>query len=379
MKLYINTGTLVALVSGKWFRPTARQFCSNRIIRLRDWLLLALLVPVLMVAQIPPGYYHHAEGKQDATLKTALHAIIRPHTQLEYYSSSTYFRTTDWHPDGYFWDMYSREKRSTWTNLNREHAMPKSWWSTQPEYTVAYSDLHNLYPSNPEANSAKSNYPLGEVGLQYEYDNGVTRVGMNTYPGYRGLVFEPLNEYKGDFARTYMYMVACYEDYAPNWRSTGTSSMLFQNTYPTFQPYAVSLLMKWHREDPVSQKEIDRNNAVHRIQGNRNPFIDYPLLAEHIWGKSKGVPWSVDDEGGTLKDIMTISYQYSSEELLVRLSPAAEVPYRIYSIEGRELVNGMLSGALTTRISLQGKLNDGVYLFVTDTQRQRHAVLFVVL
>jgi hypothetical protein len=192
-------------------------------------------------------------------------------------------------------------------------------------------------------------------------------------------VYEPANEYKGDFARTYMYMVTCYEDYAPNWRSTGTESMLYQNTFPVFKPYAISLLMKWHRDDPVSQKEIDRNNAVYAIQKNRNPYIDFPTLAEFLWGNSKGQLWDATAAGGSVVDVFSLSYRYDRAELLVRLSPAAEVPYRIYSIEGREVSSGDLSGAAITTISLKGKIEKGVYLFVTDTQRQRHSQLFLVL
>jgi endonuclease I len=343
------------------------------------WLLLLLFIPIAGIAAIPPGYYNAAEGRRDAALKTVLHTLIRPHTQLEYYSSSTHFRTTDWHPDGYFWDMYSREKRTSWSNLNREHCMPKSWWSPQPEYTVAYSDLHNLYPSNVEANSAKSNFPLGIVGANYEFDNGVSKVGYNTYPGYQGMVYEPAGEYKGDFARTYMYMVTCYEDYAPNWRSTGTESMLYQNTFPVFKPYAISLLMKWHRDDPVSQKEIDRNNAVYAIQGNRNPYIDYPAFAEFIWGNSKGQPWDAAAAGGEIQEKFAVSYQFSRNELSIFLSPAAEVPYHIYSIDGRMVYTGQLSGALTTILSLEGKVEKGVYLIIALTKRKKHDKLFIVL
>ncbi len=115
------------------------------------------------------------------------------------------------------------------------------------------------------------------MGANPSFTNGVVKVGKSAYPGYSGTVFEPANEYKGDFARCYMYMVTCYEDYATRWTSTGTSSMLGNNTYPTFKPYAINLLMEWHRNDPVSSKEINRNNAVDNIQRNRNPFIDFPV------------------------------------------------------------------------------------------------------
>jgi len=226
--------------------------------RLSLTVLAGILLFLSLAAQIPANYYSSAVGKREAELKTALHNIIRTHTILEYYSSSTYFRSTDWHPNGYFWDMYSNNQRSYWTGMNREHNLPKSWWSSAPETTDAYSDLHNLYPSDAEANTAKSNFPLGIVNNNPTYSNGVVKVGTSAYSGYGGSVFEPANEYKGDFARDYMYVVTCYEDYNQDWRSIGTSSMLMRNKYPVFNDYAAKLLLEWHRADPVSSKEINR-------------------------------------------------------------------------------------------------------------------------
>ena len=264
------------------------------------YLTICLFLAAFLQAQIPAGYYKDAAGKKTAELKTELHNIIRKHIVLEYYASSSYFRTTDWHSDGYYWDMYSNYKRTVWSGMNREHSLPKSWWSTAPETTEAYSDLHNLYPSDATANSAKSNYSIGEVAGTPEYSNGVVKVGANGFPGYSGTVFEPADEYKGDFARDYMYVVTCYQDYANNWRSTGTQSMLLGgSTYPVFKPWAINLLLKWIRQDPVSSKEINRNNAVYSLQNNRNPFIDHPELAEYIWGKYSGEMW-LDD--GTLPE-----------------------------------------------------------------------------
>ena len=151
-------------------------------------------------AEIPEGYYQSAEGKTGAELKTALHNIIRQHIILNYDTSTyvwwyTYFKATDWHPDGYFWDMYSNNKRSTYNGnlMNREHCMPRSWWGTSSNYSTfdANGDLVNLSPSDAEANTAKSNYPLGVVGSSVIYTNGVVKVGNNTYTGYNGVVFEP--------------------------------------------------------------------------------------------------------------------------------------------------------------------------------------------
>ena len=263
------------------------------------YIALLWLCPVVLWAQAPQGYYDAADQKKGAALKNAFYKIIQNHIQLEYYESATYFRTTDWNPAGYFWDMYSNNKRTSWSGLNREHSLPKSWWSTDPATTVAYSDLHNLYPSDATANSAKLNYPLGEVGSSVEYTNGVVKVGANSFGStYKGSAFEPADEYKGDFARTYFYFITCYENYASSWRSYATSSVFLKNgeVYPAFEKWSLDLLLKWHRQDPVSQKEIDRNNKVFGFQQNRNPFVDYPDLAEYIWGTKVDSVFTVEDK-----------------------------------------------------------------------------------
>lgn len=84
-------------------------------------------------------------------------------------------------------------------------------------------------------------------------------------------------------------MVTCYQDMSWKYKY-----MLMDGTYPTLNQWSVDLLLQWHREDPVSQKELDRNEAVYRIQNNRNPFIDFPDLAEYIWGKKMGEPFKVE-------------------------------------------------------------------------------------
>ncbi len=242
-----------------------------------------------MMADAPAGYYSTLNGKSEAELKTAVHNLIRNFTLISSYSAlPSYFQKTDVYPNSRrWWDMYSDIPlyAPSFNGLNREHSFPKSWWGGSTSVS-AYVDLNHLYPSEMKANSAKSNYPLGEVDMgKASFNNGVCYVG----PGVRGQgggaanVFEPNEEYKGDFARTYFYMVTCYQNL--KWKYT---YMVEQNTYPTLSPWAISLLMKWHREDPVSEKERDRNDEVYKIQGNRNPFIDMPELAEYLWGTKKG-------------------------------------------------------------------------------------------
>ncbi len=252
-----------------------------------------LLLFQSLKAQVPENYYSSANGYADAQLKDALHLILKNHVTLSYSSLPEHFKSTDWHPDGYYWDMYSSNKRTSYSGMNREHSFPKSWWGGIKN--AAYSDILHLYPTDISANSARSNFPLGEVG-KTSWDNNVIKVGTNTYPdGYRGTVFEPADEYKGDIARTFFYMVTCYQDY--QWKNNAVN-MLNQNTYPVFQDWAIKMLLEWHRQDPVSQKETDRNNAVYKVQKNRNPFIDYPELAEYIWGNNVGETFDFSNPGG---------------------------------------------------------------------------------
>ncbi len=260
--------------------------------------VMVLLAALSASADIPVGYYNAIDGKTTEELKSAIQSVIRNHTQLIYNSLWGHFRSTDMYPDGvYYWDMYSDIKRTSTGGMNREHSFPKSWWGgTQNE---AYTDINHLYPSDGDANMKKSNYPLGIVNPAYTtFDNGVSKVG-NPLAGYGGgssVVFEPDDRYKGDFARTYFYMVTMYQDYT--WK-TNYAWMLEQDLYPTLKPWAYNMLLEWSRNDPVSQKEIDRNEAVYRIQKNRNPFIDFPGLEEYIWGNKKGKPFNANIGGET--------------------------------------------------------------------------------
>ena len=252
-------------------------------------MLLLMAATVTISAEIPGRYYSSANGKSGSELKTALSNLIYNHTQVSSYTDlPRYFQRTDVYPNSNrWWDMYSNEPlyAPSFSGLNREHSFPKSWWGGLTT-TPAYTDLNHLYPSEMAANQAKSNYPLATVS-QSTFDNGVVKVGYAVagQGGGAARVFEPADEYKGDFARTYFYMVTCYQNLTWN---KSYMWMLQQNVYPTLTPWAQQLLLKWHREDPVSQKELDRNEEVYKIQNNRNPFIDYPQLVEYIWGNKMG-------------------------------------------------------------------------------------------
>lgn len=252
------------------------------------WLMLALGI-CLLQAQIPAGYYYQARGKTKNTLKTALHELAQPQKVLKYGSGegATWegFFSTDQKPDGSVYDMYSNIVRyfngfNSVSGMHIEHSFPKSWWGGTNNF--AYRDLYHLFPSDGITNSTKNNFPLGVVGANPRLNNGVSKVGNNVFGTvYTGLCFEPADAYKGDFARAYLYMSTVYQNLAPLW----VSPMLQKNTYPVWNRWAIDLLLQWHKQDPVSIKERVRQEKVFSIQQNRNPFIDYPALADYIWGK----------------------------------------------------------------------------------------------
>jgi endonuclease I len=260
---------------------------------------ILLLLSISIFAQIPAGYYDSAIGKKQAELKTALHLKIKVANVPSYGSGSgstwAAFAKTDVRPeDGTVWDMYSNNHvkfngTSAASGMNIEHSFAKSWWGGGRQ---AASDVGHLKPSNSTANSAKGSWPMAVVDGATTFSNGSIKVGKSTSkPGTTIDAWEPADEYKGDFSRAYMYMVTAYEDYATIW--TGNSiNQLDNNTYPVFEQWTVDLLLKWSRQDPISQKEITHNNELYKIQNNRNPYIDYPLMAEYVWGNLMTVPFT---------------------------------------------------------------------------------------
>ena len=251
-------------------------------------------------AEIPTGYYNSAVGKTGAALKTQLYSITSSGYQTKTYDDLyTIYETSDRTPSGKIWDMYST---CTWDFgsgtcgnysavcdcYNREHSIPQSWFN---EASPMKSDAFHVYPTDGKVNGQRSNFPFGECANGTSLSsNAKGKLGTSTFPGYSGTVFEPADEYKGDFARTYFYFATRYENIMT---SIGGDSFR-GNVYPALSDWSVNLFLKWHRQDPVSQKEIDRNNAIYVYQKNRNPFIDYPELAEYIWGNKMGTNWTLN-------------------------------------------------------------------------------------
>ena len=296
-------------------------------------LVFAMLVGVTAWADIPTGFYTNAVGKQDEQLMTALEGIIYTHTLLGYNDLWDCYPTTDMGSDGYYIDMYSTCKynKSSYhvgtasyvgQGLNREHSFPKSWFGG--EVDPMYTDLMMIIPTDGYVNQRRSNYPYGVCNgtdaITYTNEElGVTmlgKLGKSTYNGYTAKVFEPDDEYKGDFARIYFYMVTCYKSDVANW--PGCDQLDYQsNEYKAFSDWSIRMLMEWHRADPVSPKEISRNEGVYEKQGNRNPFVDHPELAEYIWGTKQHTSWT---DGGSTPDpiVKEVPVMLSVDETAVK-------------------------------------------------------------
>ena len=279
-------------------------------------LLFSVAVSLCCVAgEMPDGYYNAAAGKSDAELKGTLKSIIRNHTVLNYGSGENsswycfYYSDRDTNTN-LCMDMYCDDWKPFTTpgevvaGCNVEHSFAKSWWGGAK--VDAYKDCYHLNPSNSTANSARGNYPLGNVDTPTK-TVGSLKIGQRHHDGLNEdhYIWEPKDEYKGDFARAYFYMATCYgKDLNGNpdsqfsayngWRldnkDVGSRYAMQNDTYLEFQDWEIEVLIQWHRQDPVSSKEIDRADAVNNFQHNRNPFIDYPCLAEYIWGNRKGEP-----------------------------------------------------------------------------------------
>jgi endonuclease I len=267
---------------------------------MRQYLLFICLSGFLQASgQAPAGYYDAAAHLDGQPLRIALFHIIKAHNAQSYSALWSAFETTDKKANGKVWDIYSDIPgslppyeytfgtdqcgsggyNSEGDCYNREHSWPRSYFNEQAPMNA---DLFHIYPTDGMVNGKRDNDPYGLVDTTltfWESENG-SRSGTNRFPGYSGRVFEPVDSFKGDLARTYFYMSTRYYSEDNGWQNWPMANGA------NLTPWAAAMLLEWHHLDPVSRKETDRNNAVFALQNNRNPFIDHPEFADCIWGNS---------------------------------------------------------------------------------------------
>jgi endonuclease I len=338
---------------------------------------LFLLICTVSFAQIPSGYYNTATGT-GYTLKTQLYNIIKGHTDNGYAGLYTTYQTSDvdnfYENDGTVLDMYSENPSgtdpynySTGTTqrcgsysvegdcYNREHIIPQSVFNEQ---SPMVSDAHFITPTDGKVNGIRSNYPHGTVSsVTYTSQNG-SKLGSSSVSGYSGTVFEPVNAFKGDIARMYFYFATRYENTV-----SGYSFPMFDGSAnKVFTTAFLNVLLSWHAQDPVSAREIARNNAIYGRQNNRNPYIDHPEYVNQIWGGTS----STDSQAPTAPTSLASTSKTSTSITLTWNASTDNVGVTSYDVYANNVFKTNVSGTTATITGLTASTSYSIYVKAKD-------------
>ena len=382
----------------------------------------------LSATDITSSYYSSLSGKSDSTLRAALTELLYTHHTI--FIKYNWDFPYDYDEDGNMLDIYSDcgfNIHNTYTSdykcccdaINREHVVCQSNFggSDNKDKVPQYSDRHHLYPVDGSANGHRSDLPFGEcAGGEHRScktastvypDEGTSTCALHEYgksgtPTFRadllngGSVYEVGDEYKGDIARAILYMVVRYADKAhcrlPDGAKNATTTLKTENNYPVtawanttkdkvgqmfsaslsinhgLSAYGKALLLKWHRQDPVSQKEIDRNNGIDTLQGNRNPFVDYPYLVEYLWGSKTSEAFDFKDVVGSFEEsfIVGVSDGSSVETPTISVNATSITMDVVTAVNGTSTKTFTLLGSnLTEQVSIA--IKGSQYITVSPT------------
>ncbi|MEZ4877385.1 MAG: endonuclease [Flavobacterium sp.] len=351
----------------------------------KNFTTLLLLLVSICFAQIPNGYYNSATGT-GYILKTQLHNIIKNHNDRGYSGLYVTYTTSDkdfyYENDGTMLDMYTENPtgaeceftyginqddgtlgNAECERYNREHLIPQSVFGSG--VTPMYSDAHFVVPSDKYVNAQRGDLPFSRVNaVTNTYSNG-SKKGNNLNSGYsngyNGTVFEPINEFKGDIARMLLYFATRYEDQVANWNFA-----MFNNTSnQVFTNQAINVLLTWSNDDPVSQREIDRNNAIYARQNNRNPYIDHPEYAMQIWGSL------LNTDQYLLDPTVTISPNPSNDgRFTITTSSFAIDAISVLNVNG-QVIQYFKNPAVFDNQYEVSNLSKGFYFITIDSNNQR--------
>ncbi|KFF05435.1 endonuclease [Flavobacterium reichenbachii] len=328
-------------------------------------------------AQIPSGYYNTATGT-GYTLKTQLYNIIKDHTNNGYAGLYTTYLTSDvdnfYENDGTILDMYSENPSGTdpynYTTgttqrcgnysaegdcYNREHIIPQSVFNEQ---SPMVADAHFITPTDGKVNGMRSNYPHGTVSTAtYTSQNG-SKLGSSSVSGYSGTVFEPINAFKGDIARMYFYFATRYENTVSGYSYAmfdGSSNKVFTTAF-------LNLLLAWHAQDPVSAREIARNNGIYGRQNNRNPYIDHTEYVNQIWGGTS----STDTQAPTAPTSLASTSKTAASITLAWNASTDNVAVTGYDVYANSVLKTTVSGLTATITGLTASTSYSIYVKAKD-------------
>lgn len=214
--------------------------------------------------------------------------------------------------------------------------VPAEWWSYAPELMEAsMADLFNLFPLHKDVVTYRKELTPGDV-TEAIFDNGRWKAGTGMMYGTLTELYSPPEEFRGELARVYFYMALMYPSMI--WSPRGFM-MMDANVYPVFNVYARQLLMGWHKLYPVSDAERSKNDAVERQQMNRNPFVDFPELADYLWGDLAGEIYLVPGEPVPLRAVYSLN-----DERIDLISPYI-APDAVWSIDGLPASGGTYTPA----------------------------------
>lgn len=332
-------------------------------------------------AQIPSGYYDNATGTGD-TLRLQLREIIDNHTVTSYDNLWNTYDETDLKSNGKIWDIYSNcsftfssDQCGSYSNIcdcyNREHTVPKSWFGGA---SPMKSDMFHVLPTDGKINGIRANYPYGECASGTTY--GISKLGNCTYPGHSGTVFEPADEYKGDIARIYFYMVTRYD--VTGWHQDPEHYSNYVFSGDSFTSWTLNMLLEWNAEDPVSQKEIDRNEAVYDRQHNRNPYIDHPEWVCKVFT----CPINIEEQ--QIKNISIYPNPFSDQlQISYELYDNTNTTINIIDLNGQIIHSfsqeSMNAGTYDYTWNVDNNLQNGVYFaqIITDEQISTQKIILM--
>jgi endonuclease I len=348
----------------------------------------------------PAGYYNAANGLTCAALKTALSNIISTGTtQLTYTPGlwdaypQTDKKRNDANTADVVWDIYSdnptgpdpynftfvTDQCGNYSKegdcFNREHTFPQSWFGngTYP----MYSDINFVLPTDGYVNGLRGDNPYGETSSPTKTTLNGSKIGPCTYPGFTKTIFEPIDAYKGDIARIILYVVTRYQSQLPAWKSNANADdILDGTTFPSLDPWVINLFIKWHNQDPVSQKEIDRNNAVYAIQGNRNPFIDHPEYVAAIW--QCATPTTEISLQSNFIKLYPNPVSASSISVQVNEGTATGIQAQVIDMNGKLISTSTIAAGIKNFTLPVGTLSNGRYFVKFVTKKGTTTKSFIV-